>query len=181
MAATEVCNVHPNRAAVEHCEVCARPLCGSCLWYAESGERLCEEHALEWRAEGREIYEPERYAEVIAYSELSAHRPSARRAAYKGNSSDVMGLVALVIGGAVMLSCFGFWYLLPLVAFLFGLIGMLQAHDAIDPGRTRILAGLGLASGGLFLLFFFGILLMCTAGWVLSFAVNSISGSVNFP
>lgn len=181
MPQPEVCHEHPHRAAVEHCEVCARPLCGSCLWYADDGRRLCEEHALAWHADGNEVSEPDRYEEGIVYSEVSAARVPLRRGAYRGNSSDVMGLIALILGGGVLLSCFGFWYLLPIVAFIFGLLAWLQSRDALDPVRTRVFAGVGLASGGLFLMFFFGTILLCTLGWVASLAANSISAGVFSP
>jgi hypothetical protein len=164
--ATETCYRHPTRLAVEHCEVCSRPVCGSCLWYAENGQRLCPDHAAERLKAGETVTPPEKYAEGIVHSEASAAQAGGggRRWPYQGNSTDLSALVAGLIGVGTLLSCFGLAWALPFLAFGLGLVAWLQAKDAADPHRTRWLAGLGLAGGGIYLLFILGwflLVLMC--------------------
>ncbi|MBI3359552.1 MAG: hypothetical protein HY023_00390, partial [Chloroflexi bacterium] len=78
--------------------MCRKPVCGSCLWYAESGERLCPEDAAIWRASGRTVFPPERYAEGIPLSEASSAAPPPDQAPYRGNSIDVTALLATAVG-----------------------------------------------------------------------------------
>jgi hypothetical protein len=158
------CFQHPDRPAVEHCEICARPVCGFCLWYADSGERLCPAHAAEFEKEGKPVHPPERYAAGIAPSAASAARPTAQDVPYHGNSADVGALVAAVAGIAALASCAGMGWILPVLAVVFGLVSWLQAKDALNVRRTRWLAGIGMAGGGVFLLFFvsvFGLMFVC--------------------
>ncbi len=176
----EVCFKHPDRPAVERCEVCLRPVCGSCLWYAESGERLCPDDATIWRAAGRSVLPPERYAEGIAQSEASAAQPVPDQAPYRGNSTDVSALLAAVLGLVGIGSCMGLSYVLPLAAFALGLVGWLQAKDSLDPRRTRWLAGAGLASGGVFILGFLCMATICLASLVISLAASSGGPSAPF-
>jgi hypothetical protein len=160
----EACFQHPDRLAVEHCETCRRPLCGSCLWYAESGERLCPEHAADRLREGKGVIPPERYAEGIAHSQASAARPAQATVPYQGNSTDVTALISAVSGLMALGACFGLSWILPLMAFGLGLAGWLQAKDAHDPRRTQWLAGVGMVTGGLFavgLVMFFVMMLGC--------------------
>ena len=152
---TTFCYQHPDRPAVEQCEICQRPVCGSCLWYAESGERLCPAHAAEWQQAGRPVAPPGRYAAGIESSEISAANPTPADAPYRGNSIDLGALVAAVIGLAGLASCAGLVWALPFVAFLVGLVSWLHARDAVNPRRARWLAGLGLAGGALFFLSIF--------------------------
>ncbi len=140
------CYHHPDRTAVEHCEVCQRALCGSCLWYAESGERLCPDHAAEWLQAGRTVRPPTHYAEGIEHSEASAARPAQPRAPYTGNSTDVMALLSAAGGLISLASCLGLAFAIPLVVLGMGLVSWLQAKDALDPPRTRWLAGLGMGA-----------------------------------
>ncbi len=168
----EACFQHPDRPAVEHCEVCRKPVCGSCLWYADSGERLCPEHAAEFDGAGTPVHSPGRYAAGIASSEASALRPAQGDVPYKGNSTDLGALVAAIAGMMALASCTGFSWLLPFLAFILGLIMWLQSREALHPRRTRWLAGIGMAGGGLFLVVvvgFFG--MMC-----LFFTFASIAG-----
>ena len=146
-----ICFQHLDRLAVEHCEVCKRPVCGSCLWYAESGERLCPNHAAEFQAQGKPVISPERYAAGITHSEVSAARPAGGREPYRGNSADVSALVAAVVGLMSLTLCAGLSWALPLLAFALSLISWLQAKEALDPRRTRRLAALAMAGGGLFM------------------------------
>ena len=172
----EVCIRHPDRAAVERCEVCRRPVCGSCLWYANSGERLCPEDAAIWRAAGRPISPPERYAAGISPSEASAILTTPDRAPYHGNSTDVGALLATVVGLLGLASCFGAAYVIPFAAFALGLVGWLHAKDAISPSRTRWLSGIGMASGGVFILAGFAFVTLCALCFVLSVAIPSTRG-----
>lgn len=158
------CFQHPDRAAVEHCEICRRPVCGLCLWYAESGERLCSAHAAEFEKEGKVVHPPQRYAEGIALSEASAVRPPVQDVPYRGNSTDVGALVAAVAGLSALASCAGLAWALPLIALVLGLVSWLQSKDAVNARRTRWLAVIGMASGGAFLLFLvsiFALMFLC--------------------
>ncbi|MBI3362309.1 MAG: hypothetical protein HY023_14510, partial [Chloroflexi bacterium] len=87
-----------------------------------------------------------------------------------GNSIDVTALVATAIGLSGIASCFGLAYAIPFAAFALGLIGWLQAKDSINPGRTRLLSGVGMASGGVFLLGGFLVVTLCLACFILSLA-----------
>jgi hypothetical protein len=158
----ETCFRHPGRLAVEHCETCRRPVCGSCLWYAEGGQRLCPDHAAEALKDGHTVTPPEQYAAGIASSEASAARApaGAPAAPYHGNSTDLTALLAAASGGLALLYCAGLVWTVPFFAFALGLVAWLQARDALNPNRTRWLAGLGLAGGGVFLLIFLGFLLI---------------------
>jgi hypothetical protein len=139
----EHCVFHPNRAAVEHCEVCKRALCGHCLWYTEDGHRLCEIHAQEREAGGETVLPPETYAEAIntqLVARQSDEKPRPRRSQddkeeipYKGNSQDLTALLAAVMSVTVLLSCMGGAYCLPIAAFLLGIVGFANAAKAVDP------------------------------------------------
>jgi hypothetical protein len=167
----ETCFQHPDRPAVEHCEVCRRPVCGLCLWYAESGERLCPAHAAEFEQGGKVVHPPERYAEGIAPSEAAAVRPPAQDAPYRGNSTDVGALVAAVAGLSALASCAGLAWLLPLLAVVLGLVSWLQSKDAVNAGRTRWLSIIGVASGGVFLLFIVGMFALVFLCFFLQFVL----------
>lgn len=165
------CVFHPNREAVEYCEVCNRALCGHCLWYTEDGHRLCEIHAREKELAGETVLPPETYTEAIStryvsrMSEDNDQEEKAEQRAkrsnddndkgstpYKGNSQDLTALVAAVMSITVLLSCMGGAYCLPIAAFILGIIGFTNASKAIDPHRTRVLSGISLGFGGLILL-----------------------------
>ncbi len=175
------CFQHPDRAAVEHCEICGRPVCGLCLWYAESGERLCSAHAAEFEQEGKVVHPPERYAEGIALSQAAAARPPAADVPYRGNSTDVGALVAAVAGLAALASCAGLAWALPFIAFVLGLVSWLQSKDAINARRTRWLAVIGMASGSAFLLFLVSIFALVFLCFLLQFALIARSGPGSFP
>ena len=169
----EACFQHPDRPAVEHCEICRRPVCGLCLWYAESGERLCSAHAAEFEKEGKIVHPPERYAEGIALSEAAAARPPAADVSYRGNSTDVSALVAAVAGLSALASCAGLAWVIPLLALALGLVGWLQAKYAFNARRTRWLSIIGMASGGAFLLFVVGMFALVFLCFFLQFALIS--------
>jgi hypothetical protein len=155
-------------------------VCGSCLWYAESGERLCPDHAAEFLQQGRSVTPPERYAEGIGPSEVSAARPAAGEWPYKGNSTDLTALLAAVAGLAALLSCSGFTFVFPLVAFVLGLVAWLQSSASADRTRTRWLAGVGLASGGVFVVFFLALAAGIAACFLTSF-IAALQPSTGFP
>ncbi|MBL8059002.1 MAG: hypothetical protein JNK29_20010 [Anaerolineales bacterium] len=171
MSTAATCYQHPDRLAVEHCETCQRPVCAACLWYAESGERLCPEHAAAALQAGRHVTPPEHYAEGIPHSQASAARLPQAEAPYKGNSTDLTALAALMAGLASALACFGLTYVLPLIAFILGLVAWLQARDALNPQRARRMSLVGLAGGGVFLLAVLGGLALMVLCFVLQFAV----------
>jgi hypothetical protein len=177
----ELCYRHPARLAVEHCEVCRRPVCGACLWYAESGERLCPDDAAAFMQAGRGVTPPERYAEGIAPSEVSAARPAAAPLPYTGNSTDVTALLAAVAGVAALFACTGFTFLFPIFAFALGLAAWLQARDSAEPSRTRWLAGFGLASGGVFVLMFVGLVAVGAACFLFAFVSAAAQPGGGFP
>ena len=173
---TEPCFRHPERASVEHCEICRRAVCGLCLWYAESGERLCPNHAAEFQQAGKKVIPPDRYAAGIALSEASAARPAQAQVPYQGTSADVMALIAAVMGSLTLAWCAGAAWIIPLLAFVFGLTSWLQTKNAFDPKRTRWLSGIGMVSGGLFLgitVFSFLIFFLCFFSF---FAATGIMG-----
>jgi hypothetical protein len=134
---------------------------------------LCEADAAIWRAAGRTVHSPDRYAEGIAQSEASASAPVPQSAPYTGNSTDVGALLAAAIGLLGLASCFGAGYLIPLLAFGLGLVAWLQAKDAVNPARTRLLSGVGLASGGVFVLGGLALMTLCLMCFVLSLAIPS--------
>jgi hypothetical protein len=139
-------------------------VCGSCLWYTEAGQRLCPDHAADALKAGQAVTPPERYAGAIGPSEAAALRPAAPAQPYQGNSTDLTALIAALAGAAALLSCAGLSWVIPVVAFILGLVAWLHARDAADASRTRALAGLGLAGGGVFVALIAGfalILLLC--------------------
>ena len=171
--AMDACVYHPDHGAIESCEVCRRPLCGLCLWYTEDGHRLCEAHARERAEAGTRVLPPQTYREAIATSLLRspAGAPDAG-AIYQGNSNDVGALVAAIAAFAVVASCMGGAYCLPLFIVLLGAATYANADKAIDPRRTRLLAGTGIGVAGLFLLGIFAFV----GFYILMFAVLALSG-----
>lgn len=175
------CHFHPDRISVETCEVCKRPMCGECLWYADTGERLCPVHGEVWQLQGRAVHPPQRYAEGIAFSQVSAASPPKPNVPYQGNGNDVGALTAFILGVSSLLACWGFWYVLPLVAFLLGLVAWLHARDSLNPKRTRWMAGGAMASGGLFLLLAFGFFVMFMMCYVVMMATTIRTGGYGTP
>lgn len=164
------CVYHPNRAAVEYCEVCNRALCGHCLWYTEDGHRLCEIHAHEKELMGETVLPPETYAEAISTQYVTPNKSDIQQSSeedsqqsqnrtnekddipYKGNSQDLTAFISAVMAITVLLSCMGGAYCLPIAAFILGIVGFTNASKAVDPRRTRILSGISLGFGGFVLL-----------------------------
>lgn len=176
------CYRHPDRLAIEHCEVCQTPVCAACLWYAESGERLCPDHAAEFLHAGKTVQPPERYADGILPSQLSAATPAQPDAPYKGNSTDLTALAAAVAGAMTLLWCGGLAWTIPLIAGVLGLVAYLQSKDALNPGRTRQLSLVGMAGGGLLVVAIFAGLAFVALCFVLQFAlISSTSGPLRIP
>lgn len=147
------CVNHPDDQAVEQCESCRVPLCGRCLWYAESGQRLCERCARAWQEVGHTVYPPEQFAEGI---EPSLHPPTKKleqRGRYSGNDIDLAGFAAACLGGMVVLYCVPCLNMIaPLLGLIVGIWALGDVKRAINPSRTKLLAGIGVACGGLVLL-----------------------------
>ena len=74
---------------------------------------------------------------------------------FAGNTYDLSSLGALACAGVLLFLCvtcnMGF-YCLPGLAILLGVVGLLAAHQAVDPLRTRIWSWIGVGSGVLVLL-----------------------------
>ena len=93
----ESCINHPENAAIEHCEVCFNPLCDLCLWYADDGRRLCEDHAREYEATGGAVQPPEKYAIGHRVREMDDAEAPGSGPRYRGNDTDLLAALAAVI------------------------------------------------------------------------------------
>ncbi len=145
----ESCTFHPDHVAIEHCETCHRPLCDLCLWYADDGRRLCATHARELEKSGVEVHSPETYDEALQPVEINDPTlPSPPdRAPYRGNSTDLYAVLAVVMGATSLASCMGFAYCLPLISGILGLVAILNAKHALDPQRTRTMGAISVGIG----------------------------------
>ena len=179
----EHCANHPDIAAVEHCEICRRQLCGYCLWYEEDGRRLCENHAMEIKAAGGKVLPPETYAEAIDTSLVRRSNGGTAEAVqngqrlYQGNSQDLGALVAAIVALTTLASCAGGMYCLPVFALILGVAMYSNASAAQDPRRTRNLAGISIGVGGLFLFLivaYFGMIFFFV---IMSFAMAATTGA----
>ncbi len=163
---TEYCENHPDRAAIEHCEVCGKALCGYCLYYTLDGQRLCKEHALQAEAQGVQVISPAIYAAGIIPAQARASESAekseegvrkakvaltGKRVMYQANNNDVMGLLALLISVIAVPSicCMG-GLCLPFVGFLLSALALVNAKDAVDTKRTRQQGFIGLGVSGIF-------------------------------
>lgn len=153
---TDSCVNHPENAAVESCEVCARPLCGLCLWYTEDGHRLCAGHARDREMAGESILPPHTYQEAFAAGVQRKREPAGHDddrpvspgepTIYKGNNNDLFALVAVVLGFVTLASCFGGLYCLPFLAIALAAMAYFNAGQSVDPQRTRRFAAIGLGT-----------------------------------
>lgn len=152
------CAYHQDHVAIENCEVCDRPLCALCLWYGADGRRLCEVHAREAQLHGDEVHSPDVYAEAIQNSLIvPADQQNAGdgSTSFLGNSKDVNGLLSAVLALTALFSCCGGVYCLPIIALALGAFAYANAEKAIDPARTRRLAGVGLGAAALMMVAIF--------------------------
>lgn len=195
------CVNHPDRAAIEKCEVCGKPLCGYCLYYTEDGQRLCEQHAQTAKLNGLTIIPPAVYADGIIPSQAEAKRQaqaeraidaafdlsdldvprprgavSKKRPIYQGNNNDLNAFLGMIFGVLAIASCCGITYCLPFVALLMGIMALINAKDAVDPSRTRQQGIIAILTGGVFALGIAG----CIAIYVLAIAgAGSVSSTYN--
>ncbi len=146
------CTNHPERTAVERCEVCSTPLCAYCLYYTSDGQRLCKLHADQAETAGAFIRSPGVYAGGLISAQVSAseQKPRATTALYEGNTPDVVALIGMVIAVVGLLSCIPpLSCLVAPIALIVSIIAFITARDARNPKRTRTMAGIGLGLSGL--------------------------------
>ncbi|MDM8531076.1 hypothetical protein QUF63_07875 [Anaerolineales bacterium HSG25] len=84
---------------------------------------------------------------------------------FEGNNTDLMAIIGATTAVMTMFACgtLGLgYYCMPCIPGLFGLIGLLTAHEAADPQRTRLLSWISLgvtiaftALIGMFILLYF--------------------------
>src|SRR5450432_408421 len=164
------CINHPERAAVESCEVCLNPLCAYCLYYTSDGQRLCKTHAEQAAASGAYIRAPGNYAEQLIGAQLEASRNQvAQHAAYEGDAVDVLALVGMVLGiVSVMLCIPGICCAVGPLGMVFSVVALVGAKNAHDPSRTRTMAGIGALLSALWI----AVILICA----LSYAAQASTG-----
>jgi hypothetical protein len=89
--------------------------------------------------------------EMQAENERSDPKPTA----YKGNVYDITSLIAVIIGLGVLLLCLscnmGF-YIMPFLAIILGIVGVVKANNSENPERTQLLSWLGIGGGTVMLL-----------------------------
>jgi hypothetical protein len=140
---TEFCVNHPDQPAAAECVACGEALCVHCLYYTGEGRPLCEQHAEEAAIAGTTIYAPREIAEATVVGEPSAKKK--RGKLYRGNQTDLLALVSVVLGVTSIAMCSGIGaYCLPVAAAVFALVAYAQSDRAYDPERTRKLSLLGM-------------------------------------
>lgn len=175
------CHYHPERIALERCEVCGKPLCAYCLYYTEDGQRLCVEHAEQAREMGVAVDDPGAYADQLIGAQHGADRKLKRgeraedSTLYKGNSTDLMGLFGMLVGVISLGACCGIGYCLPVVGVGLSAVALLNAHKSHDKARTRRLGMIGLLSSGVLVLAMVG----CIVFYAISF--SSLISAVTYP
>jgi hypothetical protein len=145
------CDNHPDRIALERCEVCGKPLCAYCLYYTADGQRLCAEHAEQARRMGVEVEEPAAYAEQLIGAQagmVSKRKRTEDDNLYRGNSNDLTALIGLLIGVISLGMCCGAGYCLPVAGFVLSLVAVINAKEAHDPRRTRKFGLIGMLASG---------------------------------
>ena len=173
------CANHPDRVAIERCEVCNKPLCAYCLYYTEDGQRLCAEHAEQARQAGLAIEEPGAYADQLIEAQAGAVRKQKRSAAhddtlYQGNTHDVMSFIGMLTGLFALASCCGAVYCLPLAGLVLSLVALINAKNAHDPRRTRQFSVVGILVSGVWI----GVMVLCVVAFLLPFQAASMSTGV---
>ncbi len=168
------CHFHPDRIALERCEVCQKPLCAYCLYYTEEGQRMCIDHAEQAQQLGLKIEQPGLYTNQLIMAQAGAQRKLEREQTqgderlYRGNSIDLTALLGMILGIISLGACFGMAYCLPFVAVLLSLMALFNAKKAFDPQRTRRLSLLGLLMPGLMVV----VLVGCV--WLIGFSPGSM-------
>jgi hypothetical protein len=166
------CVNHPDRVAIERCEVCGDPLCGYCLYYTADGQRLCREHAHQAEAQGIFVIPPAVYAAGIIPAQARASdvvagpsdldfRPKGPKSSeptvlYRGNNNDLTAFVSLLTGLFALVTVCSFGLCspaIPIIGFLLSIMALLNAKQAVDPKRTRQQAFIGLGITGVIGLF----------------------------
>jgi hypothetical protein len=176
------CINHPERAAIEHCEVCGSPLCAYCLYYTSDGQRLCQTHAEQAEAAGAFVRSPDVYADGLIPAQVEASRKSASSPAapYEGNTPDVTALIGMMIAVVSLLMCIpGFNCLLGPVGLIVSLVALATSRDARNRSRTRIMAGIGIGLSSLWML----VVIACIATYfvpLVSISTNLGSGTQVF-
>jgi hypothetical protein len=69
---------------------------------------------------------------------------------FRGNSYDLVAVVAATVGGLMAVSCLTcnmIWYCMPVGAIVLGLVGLFSTKEAVDADRTRLLSWIGVAGG----------------------------------
>ncbi|MBN1681686.1 MAG: B-box zinc finger protein [Anaerolineae bacterium] len=174
------CANHPDRIAIERCEVCNKPLCAYCLYYTEDGQRLCADHAEQARLAGLTIEAPGAYADQLIEAQAGAVRKQKRGEAhsdtlYQGNTHDMMSFLGMLIGLIALASCCGGIYCLPLAGFVLSLVALINAKNAFDPRRTRRFGVVGMLVSGVWI----AAVILCIFAFLLPFqAANNLSSSV---
>lgn len=150
------CANHPDRLALERCEVCGKPVCAYCLYYTADGQRLCADHAEEARLRGMVVEDPAAYSQQLLGAQADVAHKRKRQGEsdglYRGNSHDLLGLIALLIAIIALVSCGGGFYCLPPIGLTLSLVAVLNAKKAHDPARTRRHGLIGLLVSAIWLL-----------------------------
>lgn len=188
------CVNHPNRAAVEKCEVCGKSLCNYCLYYTDDGQRLCEAHAYDAELRGKGFNPPETYQEGIEAAQASAAEIRNAQLAnpfeptkgaisgpivlYRANNSDLLGFIAMLAGVFTVLSLCSFGFCVPIVGAMISIMALLNSKDAVEKGRVRLHGVIGLAAtASLLLLWILGAAICYSA----SISANNVSGLPTLP
>ncbi len=104
---------------------------------------------------------------------------------YQGNQYDVYALVAGTLGGSVLAMCLSggaAYYCLPIAPLVLGIVALRHAKTAADPQRTRNLAWVGIAGGGLGMLLtlFVILLLICYFVFIFAMILTTAAGSQRY-
>lgn len=175
---TLYCYRHPDRIALERCEVCHKPLCAYCLYYTEDGQRLCGEHAEQARLNGIAVEEPGAYAEQLVGAQAGIVRKHKRGyeadgELYKGNSTDLIGFIGMLIGLITLGAVCGALACLPMVGFVLSLVAVINAGKAHDPRRTRKFGVIGVLVSGVWV----AAMAVCIAAVIVPLSAGGVQSS----
>ena len=110
----------------------------------------------------------------------TAPGPAGPKITFQGNTTDLASLGALATGVLMLISCLTCntgAYCLPLVPIVLGLVGLLQAGQAVDPERARRWSWLGIAAGALIIFLVLTLVLLYVAFIVFLAIVGRSRGS----